>query len=97
MIPSGLTSTSSNGIGAISTSAASLENGAADKPWKDFDQSTCFSPSSMVSGSSAMPRVRSVRGDWSSIEAFLAGGAGVAFGAADEAAGGVVEDEVRRA
>lgn len=96
MIPSGLTSTSSNGIGAISTSAASLENGAADRPWKDFDQSTCLSPSSMVSGSSAMPCVRSVRGDWSSIETFLAGGADAVFGAEDEAVGGVVE-EVRRA
>lgn len=40
MIPSGLISTISGSTGARSTSAASLEKGSEERPWKDFDQST---------------------------------------------------------
>lgn len=68
-MPSGLHSTSSTGIGANSTSAASLEKGCADSPWKERVQSTCWAPSSRMRGSSARPVVRSVMEDWASIEA----------------------------
>ncbi len=70
MIPSGLTSTSSNGIGAIKVSAASFENGCADNPWKERVQSTCLLPSSRMRGSSSIPDVISRMGDWSSMEGF---------------------------
>lgn len=70
-MPSGLHSTSSTGMGARSTSAASLEKGWADRPWKERVQSTWREPSSRIRGSSARPVVRSEMGDWSSIESGL--------------------------
>lgn len=63
MIPSGLHSTSSKGMGARRTSAASLEKGCADSPWKDRVQSTWRCPSSRMMGSSARPDERSWIGD----------------------------------
>lgn len=62
-MPSGLTSTSSNGIGCSSVSAASLGNGSADRPWKEVVQSTlsfCRSPSSSARGASSRPDARLV-------------------------------------
>ena len=53
----GLISTSSGSTGASKISAASLENGSVDNPWKDLAQST-FSPvpsSRRVSGASLKP------------------------------------------
>jgi hypothetical protein len=80
-MPSGLHSTSSAGMGARSTSAASLEKGSALRPWKERVQSTWRVPSSRMRGSSARPVVKSEMGDWSSIEESLeAGGDGEAVG-----------------
>jgi hypothetical protein len=70
-MPSGLHSMSSTGMGARSTSAASLEKACADKPWKERVQSTWREPSSRIRGSSAKPVVRSVRGVCSFIESEL--------------------------
>lgn len=81
-MPSGLHSTSSAGMGARSTSAASLEKGSALRPWKERVQSTWRAPSSRMRGSSARPVVKSEMGGWSSIgEALEAGGDGEAVGA----------------
>lgn len=70
-MPSGLHSMSSTGMGARSTSAASLEKGCALRPWKERVQSTWREPSSRIKGTSARPLVRSVIGLWSSIESDL--------------------------
>ena len=70
-MPSGLHSTSSAGMGARSTSAASLEKGSALRPWKERVQSTWREPSLRIRGSSARPVVRSVRGVCSFIESGL--------------------------
>lgn len=43
-MPSGLISTSSNGMGFISTAATSGEKGTVDSPWKELDQSMPLSP-----------------------------------------------------
>lgn len=82
MIPSGLTSTSSKGIGASRISAASFAKGCDDKPWYDFVQSTCLLPSSRMSGSSARPVVMSCMGDTSSIGSGFDAGFAAAGGAA---------------
>lgn len=97
MMPSGFTSTSSNGIGAINTSDAFSENGWADSPWKDRVQSTCFSFSSRIKGSSARPCVMSFMGDWSSMESAFAEarGEGVALvgaGVGEAVGGGLVAE-----
>lgn len=72
IIPSGLTSTSSNGIGASNTSAASLEKGWDDRPWNERVQSTCRVPSSRIISSSASPVVISFIGETSSMDADFA-------------------------
>lgn len=67
-MPSGLHSTSSRAMGARSTSAASLEKGCAERPWKERVQSTWRAPSSRIKGSSARPVVRSEMGEGGSVE-----------------------------
>ena len=62
MIPSGLISMSSRGISCRRTAPASALNGAAERPWKDRAQSTCFSSSDSTGGGSERPSVRERRG-----------------------------------
>lgn len=59
IIPSGFTSTSSGGIACSRTSAASLEKGSVDRPWKEWAQSTCLVFSSRITGWSSRPFWRS--------------------------------------
>ena len=51
-MPSGLISTSSKGMGFISTAATSGEKGVVDSPWKELDQSMPLPPKA---GSPAPP------------------------------------------
>ena len=50
IIPSGLTSMSSFGIGWSRASAASLGNASVERPWNERAQSTCRVPSSSTMG-----------------------------------------------
>lgn len=43
-MPSGLISTSSKGMGFMSTAATSGEKGTVDSPWKELDQSMPLAP-----------------------------------------------------
>src|SRR2546423_231494 len=59
MIPSGFISTSSGLSGLSRTSAASLEKGSTDRPWKELVQSTWDgSSSASLIGRSERPDVR---------------------------------------
>ena len=81
IIPSGLISMSSAGMGCSNASAASLLNACVESPWNERAQSTCGLPSSRTKGVSSKPLVRSGRGSvavWAVVAAWDAGAAAAA-------------------
>lgn len=77
MIPSGLTSMSSNGISCVRIAAASGLKGVEEMPWKERLQSTCFSPSPRVGGGSSRPSVSDRRGSLGAVAEAGAAAAGL--------------------